>query len=246
MAISTPKNRHSSTPALNFRRRETQLPERMDDPACDLSTLHRTYGQFGAVNALVAGWRGVYLRELRPRLPRDRPGTLLDIGCGGGDLARQLSRWAARDGLNLQVTGIDADRRATEYACSQPPRSGVSFRQAYSSDLVAEGKRFDLVISNHLLHHLNAAELNHLLDDSQKLARRAVVHSDIGRSALAYAAFGLLVAPLFRGSFIREDGLISVRRSFTAPELRAVAPLGWDVVQRWPSRTLLLYRAGRA
>ena len=224
--------------------RETALPERMDDPHCDLGALERTYAQFGAVNALVAGWRQVYLRELRPLMEASRPTALLDIGCGGGDLARQLVRRTAHDGLTLRVLGIDADARAISYAQSQPAFSGVQFRQAYSGDLVREGVRFDFVVSNHLLHHLSTPELSALLLDSEGLAWKKVVHSDIGRSLLAYAGFNMLASPLFHASFIVEDGLISVRRSFTAPELSRLAPPGWRVRRQFPFRNLLVYEGG--
>ena len=109
---------------MNFRQREVRLAERMDDPGCDAGQLNRTYAQFGAVNGLVAGWRQVYRQYLRPRLSPARPTTLLDIGCGGGDVPRALIRWAARDGFTLRITAIDADARAIAYAQAQPPVSG--------------------------------------------------------------------------------------------------------------------------
>ena len=217
----------------------------MDDEACDLRQLERTYAQFGAVNALVAGWQVVYRRELRPLLDPGRPMTVLDIGCGGGDLARQLLRWAARDGLALRVLGIDTDERAIRFAGRQV-RSGLHFRAVGSRDLVREGARFDAVVSNHLLHHLAEPELGELLADCEALCRGVVLHSDIERHPLAYAGFGALAAPLFRDSFILPDGLLSVRRSFTAPELRRLAPPGWEVRRPFPFRLLLKWSASGA
>lgn len=43
-----------------FPNRALHLRERMDDPACDLQTLHNTYKNFSIVNQVLSGWRGVY------------------------------------------------------------------------------------------------------------------------------------------------------------------------------------------
>ena len=215
----------------------------MDDPRCNPRRLARTYARFRIVNALVAHWRATYRHHLRPHFHPDSPTTLLDLGSGGGDLARALARWARRDGLDLRVTGIDPDPRAAAWVRRLPPVAGVSFRQALSSDLVAEGARFDLVVSNHLLHHLSAPERAGILADSKLLACRAAVHSDIQRDPLGYALFSVASLPLAPGSFIREDGLISIRRKYTSAELRAVVPEHWEVrsLHRW--RLLLTHQA---
>ncbi|WP_321164361.1 class I SAM-dependent methyltransferase [Arthrobacter sp. Edens01] len=225
-------------------RRAVNAAEQMDSPDCDLARLERTYAQFPVINAVVSGWRRNYRRYVRPVLAAKGGGTVLDIGAGGGDLARALARWARRDGLAVQVTGIDPDERAHAYA-SRRPVPGLSFRAALSSDLVAEGTVFDVVLSNHVLHHLDDAAFRGLLADSEKLAGSLALHSDIERSRWGYALFSAGTLPFFHGSFIREDGLTSIRRSYTAGELAAVAPAGWETRQQRPWQNLLLYRSGR-
>ncbi len=217
----------------------------MDRPDCDPARLERTYAQFPLINAVVSGWRGNYRERIRPLLSAKRQTTLLDIGCGGGDVARNLARWAARDGLLLEVTAIDPDHRALAFARAQPPVPHLSYRQAFSGELVAGGAVFDVVISNHMLHHLNPGEFQGLLQDSQALASTAVIHSDIARSPVAYTLFAAGTLPFFPGSFIRRDGLTSIRRSYTADELRAAAPPGWRVERAAPYRNLLLHTPRR-
>ena len=228
---------------FSLRDRAVDAAEIMDDPDCDPDMLRRTYANFRYVNAVVSGLRHTYRHDIRPLLSAEVPRTLLDIGSGGGDVARSLARWAARDGLRLSVTGIDPDARAHDYATSQPPLPGLTFRRALSSDLVAAGERFDIVLSNHVLHHLSAGELGGLLVDSERLSRVLVLHGDIERAPLAYLGFGLGTWPFFRRSFIRADGLTSIRRSFTRAELAASVPPGWTVHREVPYRLMLRWSA---
>jgi 2-polyprenyl-3-methyl-5-hydroxy-6-metoxy-1,4-benzoquinol methylase len=164
--------------------------------------------------------------------------TLLDVGFGGGDVPRNLARWARHDGIDLAVTAVDPDPRALAYVRRRPVTAGVEFRRASSADLVAEGRRFDVVVSNHLLHHLDPASLQRLLADSEQLAGRLALHNDLQRSARAHRAYGLLTRPLAGSSFLHADGLLSIRRSYRPHELAGVRP-GWTAGALGPFRLLL-------
>lgn len=224
---------------LDLSRRDIALTELMDDPDCDRAALDRTYAGFAPVNRLVAGWRTVYRRHLAPLLSPDRLTTLLDVGSGAGDVPRILARWAARDGRRLVITAVDPDPRAHAYASARPPTPGVTFRQASSRTLVDEGARFDVVTSNHLLHHLDVAQLDALLDDSVRLARRLVLHNDLARSGAAYLGWSVASRAFAHRSFIRVDGLRSIRRSYRPAELATQVEPGWQVLPQFPARLLL-------
>lgn len=221
-----------------LRERDAHALEEMDLPGCDPVRLDRTYAQFSVVNRAVAGWRGIYRTHIRPALSPTSPTTLLDVGCGGGDVPLLLARWARREGRRLEITAIDPDHRAFEFARRRRHAPGVTFRQASTAELVAEGLRFDVVISNHVLHHLDSAGLPQFLAESALLSSGTVIHNDIHRSPAAYALF-YAASWLFPGSYIRQDGLTSIRRSYTTAELQAAAPPGWSVARRSPFRNLL-------
>ncbi|MBO1269105.1 class I SAM-dependent methyltransferase [Arthrobacter cavernae] len=229
-------------PAGLLRERALDAVEDMDKPDCDLRRLNRSYARFPVVNRLLSGWHGIYRERIRPLLLAQGSATLLDIGCGGGDVARALAGWALRDGLKLEVTGIDPDDRAFRFASRAVPNDAVTYRRCFSGELVAEGCRFDVVISNHILHHLTPGQLAGVLGDSEQLCSGWAFHNDLRRSAAAYYLFLAGFWPLGLGSYICGDGLTSIRRSYTPEELRMAVPQEWQVERHGPWHNLLTYR----
>ena len=227
---------------MTLQKRQTELREVMDDPGCDPARLRRTLRRFPAVNRAVAGWGGVYRGFLRPMLLQSpAPARILDIGCGGGDVLRYLARLARRDGLTVEGLGIDPDPRAIAVA-QETPVQGIRYRQMMSGDLAQSEERFDVVVSNHLLHHLSADQFTGILRDSATLTRGIAVHSDIARSRLAYGLFALTSIPVAPGTLLRVDGLRSIRRSYTQRELAEQLPHSWSVLRPTPFRLLAVHR----
>lgn len=167
-------------------------------------------------------------------------------------MTRSLITWAVQDDIQLEVLGIDPDQRAMTWARSHTDQRGLTFRCVTSTDLAETNEHFDIVISNHLLHHLREPEIDQLLADSAKLLRPGglALHADISRHRLAYVAFALGTLPfrsnLLAGSFIRDDGLTSIRRSFTQAELELIVPHEWVVQRRAPFRLHLRLEPDRA
>lgn len=227
--------RHRTTLAT----RAADLREIMDDPDCDPERLRRTLERFTLVNRLVAAWGTVYRTRVRPALAATPgPVRLLDIGCGGGDVLRGLVSRARADGFDVSGVGIDPDDRSLAVARAAPPLRGVEYRLIDSTRLADSDERFDVVLSSHVMHHLTPAELRTVLEDSERLATRLALHSDIARSRLAYAAYAVGITPLAPGSFLRTDGLRSIRRSWTRDELSELTPDGWRVERPAPFRLL--------
>lgn len=216
----------------------------MDDPHCDERMLLRTVRRFGLVNRVVSGWGAIYRSSLRPYLraragdPRARPTRILDVGCGGGDVTLSLARRARADGFAVEVCGIDPDPRCLSVARSRPPEPGVTFRGAYAADLVTAGEEFDVVISNHVLHHLSRDQLHELFAHTDALGAELVLHNDIARSRTAWGLYGLGIPPIAPGTFLFTDGLRSIRRSYTVAELQREVPPGWAVTSPAPFRVL--------
>ncbi|MDN3497402.1 methyltransferase domain-containing protein [Planococcus sp. APC 4015] len=219
----------TATTRTGLGRRDRDIRELMDDPDCDPQRLSLTYARFDTVNRLISAWGRVYRDHLRPALATlGRPARVLDLGSGGGDVLRRLASLARTDGLDVSWVGADPDERALA-AAAKLRHPDVTHRQTTSQQLRRDGERFDAVLSNHVLHHLTDDELTAFADDSLALSTGPVLHADIARSRLAYGLYAVGITPLAPGTFLRTDGLRSIRRSFTASELQAALGEAWSV-----------------
>lgn len=99
-------------------------------------------------------------------LPRQFYGTVLELGCGKGALARYLAL-RSDSYLGLDTSG-DAVARARELAL---PGSGQDFRVGGLDDV--SGGPFDLVVVSDLLGEMSAAEIAQLAAAVQRVAPEA-------------------------------------------------------------------------
>lgn len=119
-------------------------PELMDDPAQALAYARADFTE--PHNQFVA-----LLRD-RCRVPA--AGRALDLGCGPGDITRRVATaWPG-----LAIDGVDGAAAMVELGRQDMERAGlhprVTLHQGYLPGCEIEECRYDLVISNSLLHHL--------------------------------------------------------------------------------------------
>ncbi|MFN1835834.1 methyltransferase domain-containing protein [Balneola sp. MJW-20] len=226
---------------LILSKRQPALVENMDREDCDLKLLENTYRQFHRINALLSQWRKIYKKFIRPELKNNKINTFLDIGFGGGDIPIQISKWIKDDGFEAEITGIETDARSFRYASALALPPNLKLRHISTSEILQEGRSYDFVLSNHLIHHLSEKELPVLLDEAKRLSSHKVIFNDIERSDLGYIAFHIFSRIIFRHSFITDDGLISIRKSYTLDELRTITEDQWTVHRIFPYRLVLQY-----
>lgn len=226
---------------LLLSQRDTESRERMDNPHCDPEELRNTYRQFSRVNSWLSQWDYIYKTQIQPHLVSNTQYSILDIGFGAGDIPIKLAEWIKRDGFNASITAIDPDPRAIEFVQSLQPPTNIEFLQCKLSELDPAKQQFDFVLSNHLMHHLDKQELLSTIQQAKKLCLKSVLFNDLRRSDWAYLFFNLFSRPLFRSSFITEDGLTSIKRSYTKRELEMIIPQDCHVRYLFPFRLLLTY-----
>jgi SAM-dependent methyltransferase len=194
--------------------------ELLDDPAADpvlaaesLGNLARSNRWFGGAAAVRYGLR----RALGP-VARGTTLSLLDIGTGAGDLPGAARRWAERRGVRLVPIGLERSRVAARLAHG----AGVPCAVADAGFPPVREKSVDVVLVSQVLHHHDARSVVRLLRTCDRLARRAVIVADLRRARLGRAAFWIGAQVLGFDPVTVADGMTSIRRGYTAAELRAL------------------------
>jgi 2-polyprenyl-3-methyl-5-hydroxy-6-metoxy-1,4-benzoquinol methylase len=233
--------------------RRIERIEEMERSDCDPAMLRRTYAQFERLNALISASRPLVRRYILRVMAADpaREHTLLDVGAGGGDVARWLVRQCRKRGWRVRVTALEPDPRVlpllTDWSRGYPeiePR-GETLERA------AAGRCFDFVFSNHVLHHVPQANLRAFITTCHRAAGRVLLLSDLRRSLSAWLAFHPYGWLFLRRSYAFPDGLISLRRSYTPEEMAAIvgpdlAAQGVRVATAFPARLLVLRACDRS
>jgi hypothetical protein len=188
-------------------------PERSDAEICD------AYHWLGRVNHLTRfSWP--FERWLVRQLGRDQCRTLsiLDVGAGDGLLGRCLESWAKQQGWDWQVTNCDLSPRAL--ALNPSGRNVVGS----ATQLPFNDNAFDVVIASQMTHHLdpNEAVRKHFAE-AYRVSRKAILLCDLHRNVFFYLALGLTLTVMRLPSWVRSDGLISVRRGWRVGEWEALA-----------------------
>jgi SAM-dependent methyltransferase len=222
----------------------------MDQPGLDKNAHGQALCCLARVNWLSSTSRTIWreIRKLALETRLSRPLRILDVACGGGDVAQRLAVKARRDGIPVQVDGCDISPGAIALAREAAPRWETAdvgfFEHDALGDSLPDG--YDVITSSLFLHHLDDAGAEHLLRSMARAAGRLVVLNDLRRSRTGYALAWFGVRILTRSRIIQVDGPLSVAAAFTTEEAGAIATragmTGASVTGYFPERFLLVWR----
>jgi SAM-dependent methyltransferase len=181
---------------------------------------------------------------------REAPIRILDVGCGSADIPRAFLQWAEREKVPLQILAVDFNGRICRLAAESNPRPDLSIVQADARSLPFAPKSFDIVTCSSFLHHFDAGEVVALLKSFRKLAKVAVLWSDLRRSLPAFLGIFSLTRLFSSSEAIRHDGPLSVRKGFRSGEVRSLLDEAgvseFILVRKWAFRFLVSFPTGRA
>jgi SAM-dependent methyltransferase len=194
--------------------------ETLDDPRAPAAQVEATLDDITRINFWFGGRAAAsfgLMRLLRDH-PRPGPVSLLDVGAGGGDIARHLVRRAERSGIALEPLALERH----PLAARRCRLGGIPAVLADAGRLPLADRSVDLVLASQLLHHFDRPSAVALLRELGRVARLGGIVADLRRHAVA--ARGIWFASWIMGlhPVTRRDAVLSVRRGFGAGELEGL------------------------
>lgn len=164
---------------------------------------------------------------------------LLDVGFGEGDMLRAIARWAAKRGMVAELVGVDLNPNSAPAArAATPAGMAIDYRAGDYADLAGDG--WDFVISSFVTHHMTEAQIDAFLRFMEAESALGWMVNDLHRHRFAWYGYPLLARIMRWHRIVREDGRLSIARSFRKAEWQAMlaaAGIGdARVVRRFPLR----------
>lgn len=205
--------------------KRSEETEMMDDFALEGKMFRDTLDKLETINRFLGGNVVTIsgIKKLIKTQPKDKEIVILDLGCGHGDILRDVAKFGRKQGYHFKLLGIDANADAITYAKElSEDYPEVSF---ISMDIFSQEFKeleYDLVLCTLFLHHFKYKELVSFLQPTLKNAKIGVVVNDLHRHKLAYYLFKML-GVFIRNKMVREDGLTSVLRAFKRKDLEEIS-----------------------
>ena len=200
----------------------SNAPEIMDDFALEGEMLKDALDKIAKINQLLGGNKlsllGLY--DLIVSIPKSQQITIVDVGCGNGDMLRTLANFGISNNLNFQLIGIDANAFTVNYATKlsvEYPNIRFRCEDVLSQDF--ENLKYDILLCTLTLHHFKDSEIIKLMSVFNANSSIGIVINDLHRSAVAYRLFQVLCFIFRLNAMSREDGLVSILRGFKKEEL---------------------------
>ncbi|HWK02869.1 MAG TPA: methyltransferase domain-containing protein [Puia sp.] len=227
---------------MDFSKRSYQkeLLDRNDIPFEDIE---RNMRELDFINTWLGG-HAISLYGLKQLLKERKQVTVCEIGCGGGDNLRVLSRYCRRKKIGLQVIGIDLNAHCIAVARKRWEGDNAEWVHSDYREVLFGEEKPDIIFSSLFCHHFTDKELVSMLSWMEESARSGWFINDLQRHRLAYHSIRRLTGWLSRSYLVKNDAPLSVLRGFTRREwedlLQEAGMASYSIQWKWAFRWLIV------
>lgn len=169
--------------------------------------IHRVFGEVRALKKSVIGEISALGKQKV---------SVLDVAAGSGELLNYIKEGSKQ--AEIFGVGIEASTEGTRLIGSH----GIEVVQCDALALPFDADSFDFVYCTLFLHHLDESQAAQMIAQMARVARRKFFVIDLDRNPIAYFAYRAIGSILLQ-RFTRDDGALSILRSYRHNELRRIA-----------------------
>lgn len=197
-------------------------PERIDTGDYTPQEYDRFLHDIRLVNRFAGDTRALkktLLREIeRKNLQRF---SVLDVGAGSGELLRVIAEFARKTNRKANLFGLELNPRSAQSILEESKDfSEIKSIRGNALCLPFADKSFDYVICSLMTHHFADDNIVKILREMSRVARRKIFVIDLERHRAAYFLYQIFCAAFGISRLVREDGSLSILKSFTPEELK--------------------------
>ena len=209
-------------PNTKFRSKETEI---MDDFSMKGELLRDTLDKLGSINKWLGGNRITIngIAKFLKNQSKSKTYTIIDLGCGHGDILRIVANYGRKKGYKFRLIGIDANQDTIDYANALSLNyPEISFKNLDIFSETFRNERYDIALMTLFLHHFDNEQVLNILKTLSASASLGIVVNDLQRSKVAYSLFKVL-GFFIPNDMIVQDGLTSILRAFKRKELNNIS-----------------------
>jgi ubiquinone/menaquinone biosynthesis C-methylase UbiE len=153
-----------------------------------------------------------------------QPFSILDVGAGSGELLRTIAVFGRKTKRKARLFGLDLNELSVKSVLEESRKFGeINSIRGDALSLPFADKAFDYAICSLFTHHFTDENVVKIFLELNRVARRGVFVIDLHRHRVAYALYKIFCAAFRISRLVREDGLLSILRSFKPDELKLLA-----------------------
>ena len=150
--------------------------------------------------------------------------SVLDVGAGSGEILRSIARFARKTKRKTKLFGLELNERSAAAILEE----SVDFTEIKSIrgnvlSLPFADKSFDYVICSLFTHHFSDEDVLIILSEMKRVSRCGIFAIDLHRHRIAYVFYKIFCAAFRISPLVRDDGSLSILKSFTPAELKVLA-----------------------
>lgn len=233
---------------MNFNTRST-LPELMDDPTLPEADLRLALKDIATVNRFLGG-NAITIKALEKmitRHPSKKKWRVVDVGCGDGEVLRQIARYFKDKPYTIDFLGVDINDKSIERA--RHKSEGIEQLTFSTQNILTINESTfdcDVILCTLTMHHFSDEQLIAFMKKFQELASIGIIVNDLQRSKIAYRLFQLFSGIFMKSKIAKYDGRISIARSFRKEELetysKQLALRDYSINWKWAFRYVWVIR----